>query len=354
MKLKKIILLLFTLTFLFVGSVSIKADEDIDSSKNAYIYSKTNGDNVPVYFVLNSEVPVYDHEGESVFDFRRHFHIIDQRRDILKINNKVDGVSVPIDLGGYVWDFGGFTTSELGTYVITISYKGANGVEVSNKVSLTVIEEDVISPQIYGLFDTINVDIGSSFIDNIGHISAVDNVDGVINLGINNFSGYESIKDGALNSEHIVTLTVTDNAGNKIEITFTAIVKDLTAPIIHNAVNVETKVGKSINYKEGISFTDNYSTPDKIVVVYQFVTDETGDVVIEMDEIDFNKVGETYVKVIARDEGGAEAYKIFRVIIKDAPSLSVMLLYINLILIGVTIISLGSIYVVRKVIKNKK
>lgn len=355
MKIRKILTAFLIVMGLFFSlSLVVKAEEDIDLEKNAHIYSRTLQDSVPIYHVKDSEVATYLYEDEEVYDFRRHFYIIDQRMDILNMNYRVDGAPAPIDEGGYVWDFGGFTTETVGDYTITISYEGANGVTVSSSVVLTVIETDEEAPKVYGLFATVNMDIGSNFVDNIQSISVVDNVDGLILLTLDNFEGHEEIDNNLNNASYEITLRVSDKAGNEVTQTFTVIIKDMSGPVILNTKNIETRVNKAVDYKSHITVTDNHTPADKIVVEFQFVTDETGDTVIEgMTEIDFSKVGETYVKVIATDEGGAQSTRLFRVIVKDSTSLPLMLIYINAALFAVALIAIGTFAIV-SVVRNKK
>ena len=52
----------------------------------------------------------YLYEDEEVYDFRRHFTLL-IKNGYFKYELSVDGAPAPIDEGGYVWDFGGFTTS---------------------------------------------------------------------------------------------------------------------------------------------------------------------------------------------------------------------------------------------------
>lgn len=353
MTIKKIfstLIILLSLLLLQASLVKINAaeDDEIDAEKNAYIYVRTNNDHLPVFYVKDSEIPVYEHEGEETLDFRRYFHIIDQRMDILKMRNLVDGANMPIDRGGYEWNFGTFDISVPGDYTIAISYKGANGVVISSSIKITVIEEDTIPPAIYGLFASVNVDVKADFIDSIVGVSAVDNVDGLIQLSLDNFSGHENIKGSPLGSEHTVTLTVSDRAGNVTIRMFIATVKDLVAPIIKGAVNLETKVGKPIEYKAHLIFEDNHTSPENITKEFVIVTDESGDTPTGETEIDFNKVGENYIKVVATDEGGARATKIYRVIVKDSVSLGMMIVYINASILGLGVVTVGTFYLVSK------
>lgn len=350
------LLVVLLVTLLFSTSVmTLQAEDDdpIDTEKNAFIYVRTYSNNLPVHYVQNSEIETYNYDGEETYDFRKYFHIIDQRKDVLKMKHLVDGAIAPIDMGGYVWDFSQFDITELGEQTVGISYEGLNGVVVSSSVTLTVIEEDIESPIIYGLFGNVNVDVKADFLDSISSISAVDKVDGEIELQIDNFEGYEGINGAPLNSTHEITLTVSDKAGNVTERTFVATVKDLIAPIIYNAVNVETTVGSEIDYKSHIVVEDNFTPTDEIVKVFQIVTNETGDTLAESQTINFNQTGETYIKVVATDEGGASSSRIYRVIVKDTLTLGKMFLYINLSLIGAVAITGGTVFAVKR-IKNKK
>lgn len=350
------LLVVLLVTLLFSASATTlfaEDDEAIDTERNAFIYVRTYNNNLPVHYVQNSDIETYNYDGEETYDFRKYFHIIDQRKDVLKMKHLVDGEIAPIDLGGYVWDFSEFDITELGAQTVKISYEGLNGVVVSSSVTLTVIEEDVEAPIIYGLFGNVNVDVKADFLDSISSISAVDKVDGEIKLSIDNYSGYENIKGAPLNSTHEITLTITDKAGNSTERTFVATVKDLIAPIIYNAVNVETTVGSIIDYKAHIVVEDNYTPVDEIVKVFQIVTDESGDTLADSQTIDFNQTGETYVKIIATDEGGATSSRIYRVIVKDTLTLGKMILYINLSLVGAVIVTGGTLFAVKQIKKRK-
>lgn len=355
MKNKKIItLLLLIFTFLLPIS-TLRANDEIDTTRTAYIYSRTAAHYVPVEFVKDSEMPTYLLDGEETLDFRRHFHIIDQGTDVLNMRKQVDGAISIIDLGGYTWDLGGFDISQVGNYTITINYIGANGVPASgaNKVNVKVIEVDDVKPAVSAVIgNRINVNVGSTFMSAVASIRVIDNVDGLIELTEENFSGHENIENSPLNSEHQVTLTVKDAAGNEQVVRYTARLVDNAAPVIHNVINIETKKGVVVDYKSHLRFTDNYTTADKIVVEYAIVTDSAGTEVTGEDEIDFSKVGETYIRVTARDEGGREAYRVYRVIIKDSQSLGMIILYLNLGLIGVAGVSIGGIILYKKLRKK--
>lgn len=356
MKNKKIIvLLLLMLTFLFPLSF-VKADEeDIDLNKNAYIYSRTVRDHVPVQHVKDSVMATYLLDGEEAIDFRRHFQVIDQGTDVLNMKKQVDGAITIIDNGGYTWDLGGFDIAVVGTYTITINYMGKNGVAVSNSVDITVIAEDVDAPYIDGgiIGTSVTLNIGSTFMQTVSVIRIKDNIDGIITLTEANFEGHEGIEKAALNSVHDVWLTVEDSAGNELRVKLTVTVRDTTPPTILNVKNIETKKGVAVDYKSHLVFRDNYSKVENITIEYTIVKDESGTDATGETEVDFNKVGEVFIKVTATDEGGRSASRVYRVIIKDSKSLGEMLLYINLGLFGVAGLAIGGVVLTRKLRKPK-
>lgn len=353
---KKLLSVMMILTVFIATPLFVMAQENEDPSvtTNANIERRASRDNLPVFFVKGQEIATYEYEGEDVLDFRRYFNIWDQRTDILKMNNRVDGAIQSIDLGGYVWDFSGFDVNVLGKQEIKVSYTGISGVTVVQKETLTVIENDVTAPVIYGLFgNNIDFDLGQSFETWIASITAVDNVDGVIELTLDNFEGYETIETGKLNSVHEATLTVSDKAGNVETRNLIITLKDRSAPVIYNTINIETKKNKPIDYKSHVYAKDNLTEQDKIKLEFQVVTDQSGEILAETNEVDFKKVGEYYIKVIAEDESGLTSSAVYRVIVKDSISLMTFALIINAGVLVVGGTTFGIVTAV-KASKNKK
>lgn len=351
--LKKLIPFIMVLTIFITTPLTIKAQEsDGGVAGNAQIETRAAQDRLPVFFVKGQEIATYEYQGEEVLDFRRYFNVWDQRTDILKMNNRVDGVNIPIDLGGYEWDLSEFNINELGRHTITISYEGISGVIVEASQVVTVIEEDVTAPNLYGFLSTnVIFNVGDKFEVFMSRITAVDNVDGVIALTIDNFSGYEGINDGVRDSVHEVTITVSDKAGNvKTEI-ITITLKDVSAPVIYDAHNIETRKGKTVDYKAHVYAVDNITARDKIVLEFFIVTDQSGETESDVNEIDFNVVGEYYVKVVATDEAGQRSSAVYRVIVKDGYKLLTIALFVN---VGVLVIAGGTFGIVTLVKSSRR
>lgn len=352
---KKILtLVLIVLTFGFT-QFSVNA-QTTNTVRNDAVVEYNDAEILPYQFVQNAEPKMYEYEGEEIYDFRQYFIIEDNRQPVLTMFNIVDGFNMPIDEGGYTWDFGGFDHTVLGDYIIKISYTGLNGKTLSAETyELSVIEKDVTAPAMYQIAEgeTVRFNLGDKFEDLIQNFNAVDLVDGLIPLTLENFTGHELIATSGLDTTHEIILTVKDAAGNTLVRSFTIIIEDSAAPVLYGIRNFEAKKGKEIDYKEGIYAVDNNTAQEDIIYKFTIVTDETGLEEAATNSIDFDKVGEYHVKVEVKDDSGNTAARTYRVIVKDSPTVLTVALLINA---GVLIVAAATFAIVyyTRIAKTKK
>lgn len=106
-----------------------------------------------------------------------------------------------------------------------------------------------------------------------------------------------------------VTVILTDEAGNRSEVTsFATCSVDTEPPVISGVKDIEVVVGGSVSYKEGVTVTDNSGEKLKITV--------------DNSRVNLKKVGSYEVSYSAKDSAGNETIVRATVTVVEEPSVS--------------------------------
>lgn len=271
---KKIVSFILAVFFIFTFfNVLIFADVEILSPTTVTLH-KDRYDMPEDYYAekgVNKYIHTYkDGTEEELYDFRGYFEILDNYEVILDVH-----AAAPIDKGGYEWDFGGFDLDVPGVYTITITYEGLSSTQSASH-NVNVIEEDTEAPYIGLPNRNFNItktdeDFEREFKRYLDRVDVYDNADGLIIVTIDYFSeeDIQAIKDANLRDKVIITLEITDAAGNTNSATATLTLVDTLAPTIQNIRTLITKQNKEIDNIIGhLTFDDNYSDSDKLIIDY--------------------------------------------------------------------------------------
>lgn len=335
---KKIMSIIFLILLSLLTTKGVKANDDAPVGIGHAIIS-VNYD-LPVYFVKGDE----NLQGnKAVQHFKNYFSIRDQRKDV--------------EVEDEYLNIGTFDINVVGEYEIELSFVGRSTLRVSETIIVHVIEEDTLAPVVYILRDNITYNVTRpnpdaeedeeekvlKFIKSL-NLTVRDNVDGLIELTSDHFTGVKEIDSTNLNGEYEITLTVSDKAGNTYTKNATVTIKDITGPVIYNPTNVSTRRNKVVEYKDHIIIEDNFNERKDIEVwykvellTYEEIEGERQIVLTEVADVDFSKLGEFVITVHAKDtSGNLAATKQYKVIIENGISFPLLILAINgtLLLVG--------------------
>lgn len=335
---KKLMSIIFIFLLSLLTIKGVKAETSVGSIGHAII--SVNHD-LPIYFVKGNENLQGD---KAVQHFKKYFSIRDQRKDI--------------EIEDEYLNIGTFDINVVGEYDIEISFVGRSTLRVSQTLTVYVIEEDTEAPKVYILRDNITYNVTKAnpdadeedeeervlkFIRSL-NLTVRDNVDGLIELTGEHFTGVKEIDSTNLNGEYEITLTVSDSAGNTYTKSAIVTIKDITGPVIYNPTNVSTRRNKVVEYKDHIIIEDNFNERKDIEVwykvellTYEEIEGERQIVLTEVADVDFSKLGEFVITVHAKDtSGNLAATKQYKVIIENGISLPLLILAINgiLLLVG--------------------
>ena len=357
---KKLMSILLILSFGLFTFSTLKAETSGRQIGHAII---SVDEDLPVFFVKGNE----DLQGDKALEvFKLYFSIRDQRQDVEVENEYLD--------------LGTFDIDVVGTYDIIIRFTGESTLEVSEQVTVYVIEADTLAPVVYGFRENIVYNVSkkskdddqktseelaqeaeeriNKFIASL-NLTVRDNVDGLIPLTKEHFTGVDEIDSTNLNGEYEITLTVRDNANNVLTKTASVVIKDVTGPVIYNPHNISTRRNKPVEFKDHIHIEDNFNEREDIEVwytiaylTYEMVDGEQQTVLTEVEDIDFSKLGEYVITVHAKDKSdNLAATKQYKVIIEDGIKLSTVIILANLgllVIAGVGVISLVLIHKSKK------
>lgn len=333
---KKIMSIIFIFLLGLLTTKGVKAADTPASIGHAII---SVNDDLPVYFVKGNENLQGD---KAVQHFKNYFSIRDQRKDV--------------EVKDEYLNIGTFDINFVGEYDIELSFVGRSTLMVSETITVYVIEEDTLAPAVYILRDNITYNVTKpnpdaeedeekviKFIRSL-NLTVRDNVDGLIELTEEHFTGVNEIDSTNLNGQYEITLTVSDSAGNTYTKSATVTIKDIAGPIIYNPTNVSTRRNKPVEFKDHVVIEDNFNERKDIEVwytieklTYEEVEGEEQEVLTEVAEVDFSKLGEFVITVHARDtSGNLAATKQYKVIIENGISFPLLILAINgaLLLVG--------------------
>lgn len=351
---KKTLLFLFTLVLTFSFSATVKAQET-----TVVITNLTNRYNLPTTFVLGQDLPTYEYEGETIPDFRRYFEVSVNRDVVLNVHG-----ANPVDKGGYEWNFSGFNINRLGQSAVILTYG-----DKFLRIVFQVVEFDEIPPFIYDpdrptettLPETFIIEAGTSIANQFVKFRMRDNIDDDRRLVILNadstysfveeyFTGLEQLDDPELNTNYILTVRFEDSAGNEFSQTITLRIVDTTPPIIYNIPNIEITKGDLVNYKANLRLDDNYTKNlEDFIIVYDIVNNDN-EVIGQEEDINnlSNMLGEHRIRLRVTDESNNTSTRVIRLVVKNPISIGEIILYINLIGLGVAGLGVGVFFIAKK------
>lgn len=176
-------------------------------------------------------------------------------KDVFKITDNrdtLDALNIQIDTKA-------FDSTQLGTYAVPVTATDMFSNSTTKNVLVEVIDRTapVLSTRQESNGYVIDVEVGST--GGIQkYIKAIDNVDGDVSSFIKTDKKLDSNKLGT----QTITVSVDDNVGNSSKETYEFYVSDNTAPIIKltKGSTVTVDYGKTFNYKNYVSVTDNYDS----------------------------------------------------------------------------------------------
>lgn len=198
---------------------------------------------------------------------------------------------------------------QLGVYNVDVTATDMFSNTTTKTVQVKVVDRTAPEFEVVGKNNGYVVNVEANGSNNIAdYIQAVDNVDGDVTPFIESNHKLDSSKLGS----QTITLSVSDNVGNKSEKTYEFYVSDSTAPTL------SYKHGKDVTIDYGSKF--NYENHIK---VYDAFDKQSATVKVE-GEVDTKKLGTTQVTVIATDSSGNESKGNLNVTVKDisAPKIS--------------------------------
>lgn len=371
---KKTFLLALTAIFSFGLFLTLGQHEKLSAqTSNVVITSNVQTHNLPVELVLGQNLPTYEYEGVETIDFRRYFSITVDRQPVLDMwVLDTETGERGIDKGGYEWNFAAFDINRLGQSPVFIVYG-----EHSLRINFVVIAEDITPPHLFVYQDGIpvvtalpqqfQIEAGRNLAQQFINYFVGDNIDDETQLVKRDengdyifkeeyFPNYEILDDAVANVEYELEIRVYDSAGNLYEQDIVVIIRDTTPPTIFNIPNIEIKKGNRVDYKENIVVQDNLSVPENIELTYDIVDkDNLNEVIGSESDIDglFDILGEHNIRVRAVDENGNTSTRIIRLVVKNPVSIGELILYVNLIGLGIFGVGFGIYYLTNKS-KNKK
>lgn len=358
---RKLLTFVFTTILLFGATFVVNAAEGQESS--IIVSDNVRDRNLPVEFVKDREIPTYDYEGDDTYDFRKYFNISENRKSVLNMWEEN-----PVDLGGYDWIFGAFNPNRVGTYRISLSYKG-----ITKSIQVRVIEEDTTPPYIFrydngekveGLPDKIIVEAGKNIASEFIVYFVGDNVDGEKRLVERNnegeyvfkdeyFPNHDILDEPELETEYLLEVRVSDESGNLYSEDVIIIIKDTTPPIIYNMPNIEVKKGVKVDYKEKLRVSDNYDNPEDLEIIIDIIDKDGNQLGTEEDIEDlFNKLGEHRIRFTVRDTSGNASTRVVRLVVKNSFTIGEIFLYVNLGTLVVASVAIGAYFLTKK--RSKK
>lgn len=340
---KKLMSILLLMSFgLFI--LNVKAQENVGTIGHAII---SVNEDLPIFFVKGNETLKGD---LAIAHFKQYFSLRDQRQDVEVLDEYLD--------------IGTFDIDVVGEYDIILRFTGKSTLEVSETLTVYVIEADTLPPMIYGFRENITYNVAkkedqdkvtldekiNAFIKSL-NLTVKDNVDGLIPLTKEHFTGVSEIDPTNLNGEYEITLTVSDQAGNELTRSAVVQIKDISGPVIFNPHNISTRRNKVVEFKDHVIIEDNYNEREDLEVwytiaflTYKMVDGKQTTVLTPVDDVDFSKLGEFVITVHAKDKSdNLAATKQYKVIIEDGIPLSTVVILVNaslLILAGAVTITL--------------
>lgn len=228
---------------------------------------------------------------KSMFDIR------DNRDDLEALDVQIDAQS--------------YDAYQLGTYDVEVSATDMFANTTTKTVRVHVVDKS--APEFTyvneGSGYVVLVEVGGSE-DISSYVKATDNVDGDVTAFIETSKELDSSKKGS----QILTLSVSDNAGNTTSKDVEFYVSDTSAPSISftEGASITIDYGEEFNYKDYISVSDNYDASDEIDVEVK-------------GEVNTSKEDTYSLEIIATDSEGNESVETLKVKVDDisAPELSI-------------------------------
>lgn len=219
-------------------------------------------------------------------------------KDVFKISDNrdsVDALDIQIDTSS-------FDSTQLGTYSVPVTATDMFSNTATKNVLVEVVDKSapVLSTVSKSNGYAISIEVNSSN-DIKKYIKAADNVDGDVSAFIVTDKKLNTSKLGA----QTIEVSVDDNAGNTTKETYEFFVSDNTAPTIklNKGANITVDYGKSFNYKDYVTISDNF---DKKV----------SDVKVE-GKVDVKKEGKYDLKITGTDSSNNKTTKTLTVNVDD-------------------------------------
>lgn len=191
---------------------------------------------------------------------------------------------------------------QLGVYNVDVTATDMFSNTTTKTVQVKVVDRTAPLFEVVGKNSGYVVNVEANGSNNIAdYIQAVDNVDGDVTPFIETNRKLDSSRLGS----QTITLSVSDNVGNKSEKTYEFYVSDSTAPTL------SYKQGKDVTVDYGSKF--NYANHVK---VYDAFDKQSAAIKVE-GKVDTKKLGTTQVTIIATDSSGNESKGTLNVTVKD-------------------------------------
>lgn len=202
----------------------------------------------------------------------------------MEVGQEVPGAEIYLEsensTASYITDLSTINTAKLGSHTLSILVD-----EMEYEVTLNVIDTTAPTGTVQDLTDWTNKPFAVE-----RFVTATEDMTAVT-------PSYQTEPDWTKEGEQMVSICLTDEAGNtavlEAKLTLEA---DAVAPII-NAGTISVKVGKNISYKKAITVTDNCDLPEDI------------ELKIDSSAVNLKQVGEYKVICTAVDTAGNEAQK---------------------------------------------
>ena len=214
-----------------VGSydVVVTATDQFSNTTSKTVTVNVIDEIAPVIELINDTGYMVDMEVNSTFNPADYFIATDN----------VDG-----DITSQIICSTSLDASEMGTQVVDVSVTDSSGNTTTESYEFYI--SDSTAPVIKMKTDKVEVDYGSKF-NYKNYVSIKDNYDG----GVDSIEVEGEIDTKKLNDKATFKITATDSSGNVSELSFDAVVKDLSAPVIKlKKKRVSIEKGKSINVKD--------------------------------------------------------------------------------------------------------
>ena len=228
-----------------VGTFTWGSEERLNtvSLDNVQFYLLSNENHAPE-LTLNEDLPTTFAKDEAMPDFTQYIKAYDQEdaQYITVLASHINASAVNM--------------SAVGEYDVIFTIPDSEGEEATYTLRIKVIaEKDEEAPVLAEKDDLVKViDQFSDAVDLLNAITAVDNIDGAIQITSKMIFG---TVDTLVTGSYEVTYTVKDSSGNESSLTVTFVVNDKEAPKFTGNNKVTVTVGDSLDLLKLVTVKDN-------------------------------------------------------------------------------------------------